>query len=76
MNLWQTKDKKLYREFKFKNFLEAQVFVNKVSTLAEEANHHPDICFGWGYVKISLYSYDVNEITDRDIELAKQISKL
>ena len=39
------------REFKFKNFVEAQRFVNRVGELAEQEGHHPDITFGWGYAR-------------------------
>ena len=51
---WDVKnneDKSFYlkKVFKFKNFEESQNFVNKVGHIAEEENHHPDICFGWGY---------------------------
>ena len=38
----------LIKEFIFKNFSESQNFVNKVSNIAEQRDHHPDISFGWG----------------------------
>ena len=48
---WDVKadDNKTYyliKEFKFKNFLESQNFVNKVGQIAETEGHHPDIWFG------------------------------
>ena len=46
----------LIKEFKFKNFLESQEFVNKVGNIAEKEGHHPDIWFGWGYAKIKSLS--------------------
>lgn len=76
MNSWEIKDNKLFTEYKFKNYSEALNFVNKVSDLAEKANHHPDISFGWGYVKIYLFSHDENKLTERDYKLADQISSL
>ena len=45
----------LIKNFKFKNFLESQSFVNKVGDIAEVENHHPDITFGWGYCKIKIF---------------------
>lgn len=73
---WQIKENKLYRKYKFNNYSEALDFVNEVSKLAEEANHHPDISFGWGYVELYLYSHDKKNITERDHMLKDQISEL
>ena len=42
--------------FKFKNFLESQSFINKVGDFAEREGHHPDIWFGWGYAKIKIFT--------------------
>jgi 4a-hydroxytetrahydrobiopterin dehydratase len=68
-------DNQLQAEFKFKNFAEALDFVNKIGELAEEANHHPDIAFGWGYVKVSLTTHDQGAIvTKKDRELAGKIN--
>ena len=44
----------LEKNFKFKNFIESQNFVNKVGKISELEGHHPDINFGWGYAKIKL----------------------
>lgn len=68
--------KALVKRFKFTNFKSALDFVNKVGELAEKANHHPDVNFGWGYVQVWLTSHDAHAITERDIELAKKIDKL
>ena len=40
------------KEFKFKNFLESQNFINKVGEIAEAEGHHPDLWFGWGMLKL------------------------
>lgn len=70
---WVTNNSKLYKQFEFNDFAEALQFVNKVGELAEKANHHPDITFGWGYAEISLYSHDQNKISDKDYNLANKI---
>ena len=54
---WEVKadDKKIYyliKEFKFKNFLESQNFINKVGEIAEVEGHHPDIWFGRDMLKL------------------------
>ena len=35
----------LIKKFKFKDFTDSQTFVNNVSNIAEQENHHPDITF-------------------------------
>ena len=70
---WSIVGKSLVREWKFNNFVEALQFVNKVAALAEKEKHHPDITFGYGYVKISLSTHDAKNITDKDRRLANLI---
>jgi 4a-hydroxytetrahydrobiopterin dehydratase len=43
--------------------------------LSEEANHHPEIHFGWGYVVIELYTHDKEKITEKDLALAHGINE-
>ena len=73
---WSVVEKCLMREFEFDNFLESKSFVDKVSSLCEEKNHHADIHFGWGYAVIELTTHDKNTITSLDIELATLINAL
>ncbi|MCZ2390582.1 MAG: 4a-hydroxytetrahydrobiopterin dehydratase [Acidobacteria bacterium] len=73
---WQAEGSELVREYKLADFAAALAFVNKVGELAEAADHHPDIEFGWGYAKIRLTTHDRGGITDVDISLAKKIAGL
>ncbi len=73
---WSVEESTLRRRFKFENFAAALEFVNRVGALAEAADHHPDICFGWGYVNLELTTHDRNGITDVDIALAHRIDSL
>lgn len=73
---WTAEEKMLKRRYEFTNFAESLAFVNRVGELAEAADHHPDITFGWGYCAIALTTHDRGGITDVDISLARQISVL
>lgn len=75
-NNWFESEGKLFKKFTFENFAEALAFVNKVGELAEKANHHPDITFGWGYVEISLFSHSDNAITNKDKQLSEAIDQI
>ena len=66
----------LEKDFKFKNFLESQKFVNKVGDLAEAQAHHPDIFFGWGYAKIKIFTHKIKGLVESDFILAAKIDKI
>lgn len=66
----------LKRDYKFRDFREAQEFVIRVGKLAEEQGHHPDICFGWGKAEISIWTHKIDGLTESDFVLAAKIDKL
>ena len=66
----------LEKEFKFKDFLESQNFVNQVGKISEEEGHHPDIMFGWGYAKIKITTHAIKGLSENDFILAAKIDKI
>ena len=66
----------LIKEFKFKNFLESQNFVNKVAEIAEIEGHHPDFFFGWGYAKIKIFTHAIKGLHESDFILAAKIDRI
>ena len=66
----------LIKEFKFKNFLESQNFVNKVGSIAEQESHHPDISFGWGYAKVKIFTHAIKGLHESDFILAAKVDKI
>ena len=66
----------LIKEFKFKNFIESQNFVNKVGEIAEIEGHHPDIWFGWGYTKIKIFTHAIKGLHENDFILAAKIDRI
>lgn len=61
---------RLEKSFKFKNFKQALDFVNEIGYLAEEEGHHPDIHFGWGYVKLIYSTHKIKGLTESDFIMA------
>ena len=77
---WEVKsnEKKIYfleKNFKFKNFIESQKFINKVGEISEQESHHPDILFGWGYAKITITTHAIEGLSENDFILAAKIDK-
>ena len=74
---WQILDEstRIERRFDFKTFAEAWRFVDAVARLAEEQGHHPDVCFGWGYARISLQTKKIKGLHQNDFIMAAQIDR-
>lgn len=73
---WYENKNTIRKEFKLQDFKAALELVNKVSQLAEEEGHHPDIEFGWGYVNITLSTHAVKGLSVNDFILAAKIDNL
>ena len=67
----------LFKEFKFKNFIEAFAFMTKVAFIAEKENHHPNWRNVYNKVMISLNTHDEGDtVTAKDVKLSELIDKL
>lgn len=73
---WEIKEEKLYTEFKFPNFVSAFGFMTQAAIVAEKLDHHPEWSNVYNKVKIYLTTHDVSGISERDFELAHEITKL
>ena len=71
---WTETNGTLVRTFKTPDFLTAFHLVSAVVSPAQALDHHPDIAFGWGYVRITLTTHDAGGITELDHRLAKAIN--
>ena len=66
----------LIKDYKVANFREAQQLVNSIGELAESQGHHPDICFGWGYCEVKIWTHKIDGLTESDFILAAKIDGL
>ena len=78
---WEVKNEEkeeyyLIKDFKFNNFLDSKIFINKVGEIAEKEGHHPDIMFGWGYAKIKIYTHSIKGLHESDFVLAAKVDKI
>jgi 4a-hydroxytetrahydrobiopterin dehydratase len=68
--------KKITREFKFKNFVAAMAFVNKVADIANAEDHHPDIYIFYNLVRFELSTHAIGGLSENDFILAAKINEL
>ncbi len=73
---WKVEGKNLKKRFTFTNFAESLRFVNRVGKIAEAADHHPDINFGWGYAEFAITTHDTGGLTQNDFNLAEAIENI
>ena len=75
--MWQEKENKLVRSFKFKDFSEAFGFMVRVAIEAEKMNHHPEWSNVYNRVEIRLSTHDAGGVvTEKDRQLARVIDNL
>jgi 4a-hydroxytetrahydrobiopterin dehydratase len=70
---WKRRSNKIVKDFEFESFRDSIVFVNRVATLADEFDHHPDIDIRYTTVTLTLSTHDAGGITEKDLDLAEQI---
>ena len=74
---WQlVEDKKIVKEWKFKDFIEAKYFLDLVSVIAEEQGHHPNLTLIYNKLKITLTTHSSGGLTENDFIMAKIIDGL
>ena len=64
------------KKFTFKDFDAAMVFANKVTSIAETENHHPDLHISWGKVIVELTTHAIGGLSENDFILAAKIDKI
>lgn len=72
--MWTETKHGLYKEFVFSDFHHAWAFMEKVSAIVNDLDHHPRWQNEWNVVEFWLSTHEPKQmITDRDWELAKMI---
>lgn len=68
--------KKLVKEFKFKDFLEAKFFLDLICLIAHEQEHHPTLTLIYNKLRVTLTTHSSGGLTDNDFIMAKIIDEL
>lgn len=73
---WEREGEAIVKTFQFEWFTPGMGFVTQVALLAERFDHHPDIDIRYKTVRILLTSHDSGGVTERDVNLAKEIEAI
>jgi 4a-hydroxytetrahydrobiopterin dehydratase len=70
---WNRSGNVLTKNFEFPSFRDAIVFVNRVASLADDFDHHPDIDIRYTTVRLSLTTHSTDGLTQKDLKLAEAV---
>lgn len=74
---WQlVEEKKIVKEFIFKDFIEAKYFLDLISVIAEEEGHHPSMTLAYNKLKVTLTTHAAGGLTENDFIMAGHINSL
>ena len=73
MGGWEREGDALVHQFEFANFVGSVDFVNRITPIAEEMNHHPDLEISWNKVTVSITTHAAGGLTESDFQLAQRI---
>ena len=68
--------KKISREYKFKDFIGAINFVERVADVAEMEEHHPDIHIHYNKVLLELSTHAIGGLSENDFIVAAKIDAM
>lgn len=64
---------RIRKEFPFENFKRGMAFAQEIALLAEQENHHPEICIYYTNVVVELSTHDVGGLSKNDFIMAAKI---
>lgn len=74
---WKVVDNKLLKKvFPFENFKRGMAFAQEIAIIAEQQQHHPDICISYTNVEVTLTTHAINGLSDNDFIMAAKIDEL
>jgi 4a-hydroxytetrahydrobiopterin dehydratase len=73
---WKREGGAIQKEFELDDFKGSVGFVNRLTPVAEEMNHHPDLEISWNRVTVRTTTHSEGGLTGNDFELAEKIDAL
>ena len=68
--------KRLEHVYKFKDFVTALAFTNKVGELAESEGHHPAMLTEWGSVGVAWWTHKIGGLHRNDFIMAAKTDEI
>ena len=66
----------IFKQFKFKSFVDAFSWMTAAAIYAEKMDHHPEWSNVYNRVEVTLTTHDVDGLSSLDIKLAQKMDQL
>lgn len=70
---WEGTKEGISKTYRFADADAARAFVERVSALADEANHHPDVSIDGSQVELLLVTHSAGGVTQKDLDFAAHV---
>jgi len=74
--LWDYKDGRIEKSFKFKDFCENMAFVNAVAWISNSEGHHPDMLVSYNTCTIRYSTHSIGGLSENDFICAARVDLL
>lgn len=64
------------RDFKFLGFPATVSFINALARMANQEDHHPDLCAGYNYCNVTFTTHAINGLSENDFICAYRLNEL
>jgi 4a-hydroxytetrahydrobiopterin dehydratase len=73
---WMLNGDRITKMLIFKDFSQAVAFLDRITPVADEQNHHPDVSIHWNELTLTLWTHASGGVTERDFRLAQAIDEM
>lgn len=70
----ESNNKKIMREFYFKNHYQTIAFVNRIAWLSHQENHHPDLTVNFNKCIVQYTTHALNGLSENDFICAAKVN--
>ena len=73
---WERSGEAIRKRYEGDDFASSVALVNRLTPVAEEMNHHPDLEVSWNKVTVTISTHSEGGLTENDFELARRIDEV
>ena len=73
---WEFLEKKIRKDFQFKNYYQTMAFVNAVAWISHREDHHPDLTVGYNNCRVEYTTHAIGGLSENDFICAAKIDTL
>ncbi len=73
---WEFQENTIVRFYETDGWPTTLMAIAAIGYICEAADHHPDLTASWGRLSVRLWTHTAGGVTDKDLELAREIDRL